>query len=65
MILCLTPCCLLPFVTQEADKKLKSNAAADIDFKIRHMEHNVKNRDMVLDIIENRLARLEAQAKKE
>lgn len=38
--------------------------AEDMDYKIRHVEHQVKNRDMVLDAIENRLARLEAQAKK-
>lgn len=47
---------------------LKSNAdkaSEDIDYKIRHVEHKVKNRDMVLDTIENRLARLESQGKQE
>lgn len=53
---------------QTADRKLASlkdgaKASEDIDFKIRHVEHKVKNRDMVLDTIENRLARLEAAEK--
>lgn len=39
--------------------------AADMDLKLRHMAHNVKNRDMILDTIENRLARLESQSKTE
>ncbi|CAM9635084.1 unnamed protein product, partial [Hapterophycus canaliculatus] len=50
------------------DRKLKLNNATesseDTDFKIRHLEHKVKNRDMILDTMENRLARLEAGAKK-
>lgn len=57
------------FFPQEMERKAKSGVGqkelADMDFKIRHVEHNVKNRDMILDTIENRLARLEAQAKKE
>ena len=61
--------CLPP---QTADLKLKSigggkavGSGEDIDYKIRNVEHKVKNRDMVMDAIENRLARLEAQAKKD
>lgn len=58
-----------PLLIQTADRKLASSedgtfASEDIDFKIRHVEHKVKNRDMVLDVIENRLARLEAAEKK-
>ncbi|CAB1101620.1 unnamed protein product [Ectocarpus sp. CCAP 1310/34] len=53
---------------ETADRKLASSkdgakVSEDIDFKIRHVEHKVKNRDMVLDVIENRLARLEAAEK--
>ena len=51
---------------QRTDRSLKASAdkaSEDIDYKIRHVEHKVKNRDMVLDTIENRLARLESQGK--
>lgn len=58
----------LSLCLQRTDRNLRSNAdkaSEDIDYKIRHVEHKVKNRDMVLDTIENRLARLESQGKRE
>lgn len=48
-------------MTDRKMKTMKGLSAADIEFKIGHVEHKVKNRDLVLDVIENRLARLEQQ----
>ena len=40
--------------------------ASDIDFKIGNVEHKVMNRDLILETVEGRLARLEhANAKLE
>lgn len=51
-------------VTKRKLKSMKGVSAKDIDFKIGHVEHKVKNRDLVLDAIENRLMRLEGADKK-
>lgn len=56
--------CYVSPAEQMTDRKMKTMkglSAADIEFKIGHVEHKVKNRDLVLDVIENRLARLEQQ----
>lgn len=39
-------------------------SSSELEFKIGHVEHQVKNRDLILDVIENRLARLESDKKK-
>ena len=44
---------------------MKGLDASDIEYKIGHVEHKVRNRDLILDTIENRLARLESERKKE
>ena len=51
-------------VTGKKLASLKGMSASDIEYKIGHVEHKVRNRDLILDTIENRLARLESERKK-
>lgn len=54
----------LRLLVQESDRKLqavKGLTAGDVGYKFERIEHLVKNRDLVIDAVESRLARLEGQ----
>lgn len=53
---------------EEMDSQLKVTKASiprNMGDKLERLDHLIKNRDLVLDLVENRLARLESQSKKE
>lgn len=46
-------------------KVTKASIPRNMGDKLERLDHLIKNRDLVLDLVENRLARLESQSKKE